>query len=130
MSECKAVKTPMEAGCVIFEETDTEETDENLPVRELVGSLMYLMRATRPDLSYSVNTCSRHQSKPTKQLWTKLKRILRYLKSTIHLELFYPKNEKVMLVTLVICMIGSQQLDTVLKFLELLCVGVLKSKPL
>lgn len=98
MSECKGVKTPMEAGCVIFEETDTEETDENLPVRELVGSLMYLMLATRPDLSYSVNTCSRHQSKPTKQLWTKLKRILRYLKSTINLELFYPKNEKVMLV--------------------------------
>lgn len=52
---------------------------------------MYLMLGTRPDLSFSLNLCSRYQDKPTDQLWKALKRILRYLKGTTDLLAFKRK---------------------------------------
>lgn len=47
------------------------------------------MEATRPDLSISVNVCSRYQNKPSQAMRKSCKRILRYIQST--LELFYNK---------------------------------------
>ena len=37
------------------------KTPENVPYREMVGSLLYLANATKPDVSYAVNVMSRHQ---------------------------------------------------------------------
>ncbi|XP_049944425.1 uncharacterized protein LOC126426570 [Schistocerca serialis cubense] len=49
----------------------------------MVGSLMYLEQATRPDLSYAVNVASRVEDSPTQSHFALLKRIIRYLQSTI-----------------------------------------------
>lgn len=97
MSDCKESKTPMEANIYFGENKETENTllVKGKPVRELIGCLMYLMLCTRPDLSASLNLCSRAQSNPTEQLWISLKRILRYLKGTVDYELFYNKNSDI-----------------------------------
>jgi len=52
------------------------------------------MFGTHPDLSTSVNFCSRLQNKPSNQLWKILKRILRYIKGTLDYELFYCNYNK------------------------------------
>nr|GFA63447.1 hypothetical protein [Tanacetum cinerariifolium] len=63
------------------------------PVKEevMVGALMYLT-ASRPDIMHATCYCARYQAKPTEKHLTAVKRIFRYLKDTIHMGLWYPKD--------------------------------------
>ena len=47
-----------------------------------VGSLQYLSTMTRPDITFAVLNVAKCCSKPTKEHWTAVKRIMRYLKGT------------------------------------------------
>ena len=62
---------------------------EKIPYANVVGSLMYVMLCTRPDISYAVGMVSRYQSNPGKAHWKAVKRILRYLKGTVDYRLCY-----------------------------------------
>ena len=79
MSDCKPASTPEEVGAVKFD--NAELLTEEYPFKELVGSLLYLVTCTRPDIAHAVSIASR-TSKPTTVHWQLLKRILRYLKGT------------------------------------------------
>nr|GFB70720.1 copia protein [Tanacetum cinerariifolium] len=57
----------------------------------MVGALMYLT-ASRPDIMHAICYCARYQAKPTEKHLTAVKRIFRYLKDTIHMGLWYPKD--------------------------------------
>nr|GEZ19300.1 retrovirus-related Pol polyprotein from transposon TNT 1-94 [Tanacetum cinerariifolium] len=89
MASCDSDGTPMA----------TKHLDANLsgtPVdqtkyRSMVGALMYLT-ACRPDLMHATCYCARYQAKPTEEHLTAVKRIFRYLKDTIHIGLWYPKD--------------------------------------
>ncbi|GJV75384.1 retrovirus-related pol polyprotein from transposon TNT 1-94 [Tanacetum coccineum] len=59
--------------------------------RGMVGSLMYLT-ASRPNLVFVVCMCARYQAKPTKKHLEAIKRFFRYLKGTINMGLWYPKD--------------------------------------
>lgn len=63
MLECKESKTPMDPTSITLGSEAPSPTVIK-PVRELIGCLMYVMLATRPDLSATVNICSRQQSNP------------------------------------------------------------------
>lgn len=89
MYNCKSIATPIEAGLKLEKELKDFTTK---PYRELVGSLMYIMLSTRPDLSYSINYFSRYQNCASDNHYNYLKRILRYLKSTLDYELNYVRN--------------------------------------
>lgn len=65
------------------------ETTVDAPYREAVGSLLYLAGATRPDIAYSVNVLSRHQTNPTEYEWQMVERVFRYLKGTTSVGLNY-----------------------------------------
>ncbi|XP_048494446.2 retrovirus-related Pol polyprotein from transposon RE1 isoform X1 [Beta vulgaris subsp. vulgaris] len=56
----------------------------------MIGSLLYLT-ASRPDISFSVGLCARFRSNPKESHMTAVKRILRYLRGTNNLCLFYPR---------------------------------------
>nr|GFA05981.1 hypothetical protein [Tanacetum cinerariifolium] len=56
-----------------------------------VGALMYLT-ASRPDIMHATYYCARYQAQPTEKHLTVVKRIFRYLKDTIHMGLWYPKD--------------------------------------
>ena len=45
-----------------------------------IGSLMYAMVCTRPDIAHTVRVVSKFMSRPGKQHWETVKWILRYLK--------------------------------------------------
>ena len=53
--------------------------------RSIVGSLMYLTGATRPDISFAVNLLSRYVANPGKAHWRALIHLLRYLRGTMDL---------------------------------------------
>ncbi|GJZ94767.1 putative ribonuclease H-like domain-containing protein [Tanacetum coccineum] len=59
--------------------------------RGMVGSLIYLT-ASRPDLVFAVCMCARYQAKPTKKHFEAIKRVFWYLKGTINMGLWYPKD--------------------------------------
>ena len=51
--------------------------------RSVVGSLLYLSGATRPDISFAAGLLSRFVSRPNKAHWLSLMHVLRYLATTI-----------------------------------------------
>ncbi|CAA7059577.1 unnamed protein product [Microthlaspi erraticum] len=53
---------------------------ENTPYASAVGSLMYAMIGSRPDLAYAVGVISRFMSNPGRGHWTAVKWVLRYLR--------------------------------------------------
>ena len=70
--------------------TQEEEEDmSHVPCASAVGSLMYAMVCTRPDIADAVGVLSRFMSKPRKQHWTAVKQLFRYLCSTSDYGLCY-----------------------------------------
>ena len=59
--------------------------------RGMIGSLLYLT-ASRPDIMYATCLCARFQADPRDLHLIAVKRILRYLKGTPNLGIWYPKK--------------------------------------
>jgi hypothetical protein len=92
MQDCKAVGTPMEPGQKLIKSQEPQTREELLemaviPYRNAVGSLIYVMLGTRPDLAAAVGSVSQFMANPGKQHWQAVKRILRYLKGTADMEI-------------------------------------------
>ena len=60
--------------------------------RGMIGSILYLT-AIRADIAFIVSLCARFQSNPKESHLTTVKRILRYLKGSDDLCLFYPQSD-------------------------------------
>ncbi|GKA90778.1 hypothetical protein Tco_0812648 [Tanacetum coccineum] len=59
--------------------------------RSKIGSLVYLT-SSRPDIVQAVCYCACYQARPTEKHLKEVKRIFRYLRGTINMGLWYPKN--------------------------------------
>ncbi|GJY57073.1 hypothetical protein Tco_0456188 [Tanacetum coccineum] len=57
----------------------------------MIGSLMYLT-SSRPDIVQAICYYARYQVRPTEKHLKEVKRIFRYLKGTINMRLWYPKD--------------------------------------
>ncbi|GKA25285.1 retrovirus-related pol polyprotein from transposon TNT 1-94 [Tanacetum coccineum] len=87
---CDSVDTPM------VEKSKLDEDLQGIPVdatlyHGMIGSLVYLT-SSRPDLIYAVCLYAQYQAKPTKKHLNAVKRIFRYLKVTINMDLWYSKD--------------------------------------
>ncbi|XP_047961394.1 secreted RxLR effector protein 161-like [Salvia hispanica] len=71
---------------------------KKVPYANAIGSVMYLMVSTRPDIAYVVSCLSRYMANPGSVHWEALKWLLRYLKHTAKYGLCYSKcNDGVLL---------------------------------
>jgi hypothetical protein len=61
-----------------------------------IGSMMFAMHCTRPDIAFAVYRLSRYTSYPSINHWKAIARLLGYLKRTINLGLFYSKFPSVL----------------------------------
>jgi hypothetical protein len=61
----------------------------HVPYASVVGSLMYEMVCTRPDIANAVGVLRRYVSKPRKENWTTIKRVFKYLHGTTSYGLCY-----------------------------------------
>ena len=59
-----------------------KEVMSRVPYSSAVGSLMYAMMCTQPDICYVVGLVNRYQSNLGSRHWKVVKRLLRYLKGT------------------------------------------------
>ncbi|RVX15044.1 Retrovirus-related Pol polyprotein from transposon TNT 1-94 [Vitis vinifera] len=88
MNEAKPVSTPLGSHFKLSKEQSpkTEEERDHMskvPYASAIGSLMYAMVCTRPDIAHAVGVVSRFMSRPGKQHWEAIKWILRYLKGSL-----------------------------------------------
>ncbi|KAM1784757.1 hypothetical protein ACFX12_037744 [Malus domestica] len=60
-----------------------------IPYASAIGSLMYAMICTRPDIAYVVSITSRYQSNPGSKHWAAVKTLLKYLRRTKDMFLVY-----------------------------------------
>ncbi|GJV25451.1 retrotransposon protein, putative, ty1-copia subclass [Tanacetum coccineum] len=65
---------------------------QNVPYASAVGSIMYAVRCTRPDVAFAQNITSRFQQNPGEPHWTAVKTILKYLRNTKDMFLVYGGN--------------------------------------
>ena len=59
----------------------------------VIGSLMYAMLCTRPDIAHTVSVTSRYQSNPDEEHWTSMKCILKYLRRTKDMFLIFENGK-------------------------------------
>ncbi|GKC63724.1 retrovirus-related pol polyprotein from transposon TNT 1-94 [Tanacetum coccineum] len=89
MTSCDSIGTPMATKHLDADLSGTPV--DQTKYRSMVGALMYLT-ASRPDIVHATCYCARYQAKPTEKHLTAVKRIFRYLKNTINMGLWYPKD--------------------------------------
>ncbi|WVZ69764.1 hypothetical protein U9M48_018499 [Paspalum notatum var. saurae] len=92
MGDCKPISTPMSTNEHLDADVDGKPVDQST-YRSMIGSLLYLT-ASRPDIMFSVCLCARFQAAPKESHLTAVKRILRYLKHTPSIGLWYPEGAK------------------------------------
>ena len=60
-----------------------------IPYASAIGSIMYAMLCTRPDVCLAISLAGRYKSNPGVDHWTVVKNILKYLKRTKDMFLVY-----------------------------------------
>jgi hypothetical protein len=90
MEDAKPIKTPMATNGHLDLDERGKTVDLNL-YRSIIGSFLYLT-ASRPDIMFSVCMCDRFQATPKECHLTAIKRIMRYLKYSPNIGLWYPKG--------------------------------------
>ncbi|KAL0296315.1 UNVERIFIED_CONTAM: Retrovirus-related Pol polyprotein from transposon TNT 1-94 [Sesamum radiatum] len=92
--ESPPAKTPVDLNLHLAKNKDEPECQ--IEYSRIIGSLMYIMNCTRPDIAYAVNKLSRFTSNPSKDHWKGLIRVLRYLKYTSNYGLHYTRYPAVL----------------------------------
>ena len=92
MENAKPIHTPVDASSRLVKMTEDCENVDQVQFQSAVGSLLYLSIMTRPDITYAVSNVAKFCASPSKQHWTAVKRIMRYLKGTLSLGLLYRKD--------------------------------------
>ena len=96
MSDSKAISTPIRTNGNLDSDASGNMVNKKL-YQSMIGSLLYVT-ASRPDVMFSVCMCARFQAAPRESHLKATKRILRYLKHTPNVGLWYPKGAKFELV--------------------------------
>jgi hypothetical protein len=84
MECCQPKSTPMNPKHILNHRPDEEPPDEEAKARyaTAIGSLMYLMVGTRPDIAFALGMLSRFTAQPQSHHQVALQRLLRYIKAT------------------------------------------------
>ena len=94
LENCSTVSTPLPEGHKLSKDMGPKTQEEidlmrDTPYRQLIGALMYLAVATRPDIAYAVGVLARFSSNPGPAHWKAAKHLCRYLQGTKDHKLTY-----------------------------------------
>uniref|UniRef100_A0A3Q7GYL8 Retrovirus-related Pol polyprotein from transposon TNT 1-94-like beta-barrel domain-containing protein n=1 Tax=Solanum lycopersicum TaxID=4081 RepID=A0A3Q7GYL8_SOLLC len=101
IKNAKPVNTPLAAHFKLSKRCcpttkKEKESMSHIPYSSVVGSLMYAMVCTRPDIAHAVGLVSRYLANPSKVHWEAVKWILRYLRGTSNLSLCFGGGEPIL----------------------------------
>ena len=87
MENDKPFNTPLANHFKLSKDTCPETQEEidymsHIPYSSTVGSLMYAMVCTRPDIAHTMGVVNRYMNNPGKEHWKAVQWILRYLRGT------------------------------------------------
>ncbi|KAJ9539519.1 hypothetical protein OSB04_032252 [Centaurea solstitialis] len=104
MDESKKEFIPMQHGIVLSKtqcpiSSQDQDRMKSIPYASAIGSIMYAMLCTRPDVAYSVSVTSRYQQNPGEPHWVAVKNILKYLRRTKDMFLVFGGSEDEISVT-------------------------------
>ena len=102
MGKAKPVSSPLgshlKLGSKQSPSSEKEKKEmQKVPYASIMGSLMYAMVCTRPDIAHVVGVVSRFLSNPSKEHWAVVKRILRCLRGTSKACLCFGTNKLVLI---------------------------------
>ncbi|CAB1099484.1 unnamed protein product [Ectocarpus sp. CCAP 1310/34] len=92
MADVRATATPAEKEPVTTKEENALSPEQTTMFRSATGSVLYISRGSRPDISHSVLVLTKSMAKPGPKALAKLKRLMRYLKGTTSLGITYRKD--------------------------------------
>jgi len=87
--DAKPAKTPLDLQVDLNNPHCEDKSVDRKEYLTIVGSLMYAVLGSRPDIAFSVTALSRYNVQPLKMHLTAAKRVLRYLKATSNLCIHY-----------------------------------------
>ena len=76
---------------------EDREKMKDVPYASAIGSIMYAMLCTRPDVCLAISLARRYQSNPGVDHWTTVKNILKYLKRTKDMFLVYGGDKELLI---------------------------------
>lgn len=97
LTEAREKSLPLPTNIQLTKQ-DSPKTDEekermkDVPYRGIIGSLLYVARGSRPDISFAVSALSRFNNSPGLNHWKQAKRVLQYLKGSLTKGLVYNKT--------------------------------------
>ena len=81
------MSTPFDSNLKLY--PNTGRAVDQLEYSRVIGSLMYAMTYTRPNIAFTVGKLSRYTSNPSSVHWHAVNRILRYLRKMIDYGIVY-----------------------------------------
>ncbi|KAD3640064.1 hypothetical protein E3N88_29287 [Mikania micrantha] len=99
MQDSKRETLPMAHGTILSSSQSPKTNEEKkkmerVPYASAIGSIMYAMLCTRPDVSFALSITSRYQQNPGESHWAAVKNILKYLRRTKDMFLIYGGMEE------------------------------------
>ena len=79
MANSDTVATPMDNTVKLTAAMNNNLFEHHTLYHEAIGALLYASMGTRPNITFTVQTLSQFASKPSKEHWQAIKRVLRYL---------------------------------------------------
>ena len=85
MKNFKRCLIPMRHGITLFRSMVLKTPEDRscmnkIPYASAIGSIMYVILCTRPDIAHALSVTSRYQTDPSLEHWKAVKCILKYLR--------------------------------------------------
>ena len=105
--------------------TEDSENMKDVSYASAIGSIMYAMLCTRPDVCLAISLVGRYQSNPGVDHWTAVKNILKYLKSTKDMFLIYGGDKELIVNGYVDASFDTDPVATRPEWIKSLCLSVI-----
>ena len=89
MGDATAISHPIDGYHSLTPAQPDEPRTDQREYQQRIGSMMYAMIGTRPDIAYAIGKLSQYCQDPSVRHRTAIDRVLRYLKGTVDLALLY-----------------------------------------
>jgi len=91
ISNVHPANVPLPAGTALHRSWEPP-MDTNGRSQKLIGSLLYLATAVRPEIAFAANCLARFMTNPEETHWRAAKGVIRYLTGTVELGLQYGRT--------------------------------------
>jgi hypothetical protein len=92
LENIQSIRTPLDSKMKLEPNPETGDGNRSNSYAQLIGSLMYLATATRPDIAYAVHRLAAFTANPTMAHYGAAKKVLRYLAGTKNHGITYSKK--------------------------------------